>query len=166
MNKLLIGKQMKKIKMQYYISQFIIICGIILIINSCESKTDAIYYGQDECAFCTMKINDDKYSAKIKTTEGELHKFDSIECLTGFALVKNYMDDSEQSFMISDYNSPGNFIDAKKAIYIQNNEFRSPMGLNVMAFDSKENAEKFMNENGGELMIWNDIIDLVRKRSE
>jgi nitrous oxide reductase accessory protein NosL len=40
------------------------------------------------------------------------------------------------------------------------------MGLNVMAFDSKEMAEKFMNENGGELMIWNDIINLVRKRSE
>ena len=30
----------------------------------------------------------------------------------------------------------------------------------------KKMAEKFMNENGGELMLWNDIINLVRKRSE
>jgi copper chaperone NosL len=137
-----------------------------MLLTSCDQKTEAINYGQDECAFCTMKINDDKYSAKIATSEGELDKFDSIECLTDYALVKNYLDDTEKSFMISEYNSPGNFIDARKSMYVHNNNFPSPMGLNVMAFESKETAEKFMNDNGGELMIWNDIIDLVRKRSE
>ena len=157
---------MKQIKMKYCISQIIIVFGIIVLLTSCETKTDAINYGQDECAFCTMKINDDKYSGKIATAEEELYKFDSIECLTDFALVKNYVDDTGQSFMISDYISPGNFIDARKSMYVHNNNFPSPMGLNVMAFDSKGMAEKFMNENGGELMIWNDIIDLVRKRSE
>ena len=69
-------------------------------------------------------------------------------------------------FWLSDYNLPGNFIDARKSMFVHNDNFPSPMGLNVMAFDSKEMAEKFMNENGGELMLWNDIIDLVRKRSE
>jgi copper chaperone NosL len=152
--------------MTYFISQIIIVFACITLLTSCENKTDAINYGQDECAFCTMKINDEKYSAKIKTTEGELYKFDSIECLTDFALVKEYVDNSAQSFMIADYNSPGNFIDTRKSMYIHNDKFPSPMGLNVMAFDSKEMAEKFMNENGGELMIWNDIINLVRKRSE
>jgi copper chaperone NosL len=81
-------------------------------------------------------------------------------------MVKNYVDDTGQSFMISDYNSPGIFIDARNSMYVHNNNFPSPMGLNVMAFDSQELADKFMKENGGELMIWNDIIDLVRKRSE
>ncbi len=49
---------------------------------------------------------------------------------------------------------------------VRNDNSWTPMGLNAMAFDSEEMADKFMNENGGELMIWNDIIDLVRKRSE
>jgi copper chaperone NosL len=157
---------MKQIKMQNLISQIIIACVIIVLLTSCETKTEVIKYGQDECSFCTMKINDDKYSAKIATSEGELYKFDSIECLADFAMVKNYVDDTGQSFMISDYNSPGIFIDARNSMYVHNNNFPSPMGLNVMAFDSQELADKFMKENGGELMIWNDIIDLVRKRSE
>ena len=157
---------MKLIKIQIFILQIIIICAVILLLTSCDNKTETINYGQDECAFCTMKINDDKYSAKLVTSDGELYKFDSIECLTDFALVKNYVDDTGQSFMISDYISPGNFIDARKSVFVQNNNFPSPMGLNVMTFDSKEMAEKFMKENGGELMIWNDLIDLVRKRSE
>ena len=152
--------------MQKYFLHIIVVSCALTFLTSCETKTDAINYGQDECAFCTMKINDDKYSAKIKTAEGELYKFGAIECLTDFALVKNYIDDFGGSFMISDYNSPGSFVDARKSTYVQNDSFPSPMGLNVMAFDSKETAEKFMNENGGNLMLWNDIIDLVRKRSE
>jgi copper chaperone NosL len=152
--------------MQNFILRIVIVFAVITLLTSCDQKTDAISYGQDECAFCTMKINDDKYSGKIATSEGELHKFDSIECLTDFAFVKNFVDDTGQSFMISNYNSPGNFIDARKSMFVHNNNFPSPMGLNVMAFDSKEMAENFMNDNGGELMLWNDIIDLVRKRSE
>jgi len=51
-------------------------------------------------------------------------------------------------------------------MFVRNDNFPSPMGMNVMTFDSKEMADKFMAENGGELMIWNDIIDIVRKRNE
>jgi len=149
-----------------YIPKFLIAFTILMLLTSCDNKTEAIDYGQDECAFCTMRINNDKYSAKLVTSQGELYKFDSIECLTDFALVKNYVNDTEKSFMISDYDSPGNFIDSRSSMFVHNNNFPSPMGLNVMAFDSKEMADKFMKENGGELMLWNDIIDLVRKRSE
>ena len=139
---------------------------IIIIVTSCENKTNVINYGLDECAFCKMRINDEEYSAKIVMSDGKLYKFDSIECLTDFALVKNYVDDTGQSFLISNYKAPGNFIDARGSTYGHNNNFPSPMGLNVMAFDSKEMAEKFTNENGGEQMKWIDVINLVRKRSE
>jgi copper chaperone NosL len=157
---------MRRIKTPRYFTQITIVFVIIILLTSCDNKTEAINYGQDECAFCTMRINDDKYSAELITSEGELYKFDSIECLTDFALVKNYVDDTGQYFMITDYSSPGNFIDARNSMFVHNDNFRSPMGMNVMAFESKEMADKFMSENGGEQMSWIDIIDLVRKRSE
>ena len=157
---------MNSITFQKQIFQILIAYALILVLTSCDNKIESIQYGQDECAFCTMRIDDDKYSAMIMTAEGELYKFDSIECLADFALVKNYVEDAEQSFMISDYNSPGNFIDARKSTYVHNNNFPSPMGLNVMTFESREMAEKFMNENDGEQMSWTDVIDLVRERSE
>ena len=62
---------MKWKKMQKYFSQIIVVGYAFTFLTSCETKTDAINYGQDECAFCTMKINDDKYSAKILTAEGD-----------------------------------------------------------------------------------------------
>ena len=157
---------MNSLMFQNKVIQVFTVTVLIIVLASCENKIESINYGQDECAFCTMRISDDKYSGTIVTVEGELHKFDSIECLTDFALVMNYVDDMEHSFMISDYNSPGSFIDARKSMFVHNNNFPSPMGLNVMAFDSKENAAKFLNENGGEQLSWIDVIDLVRKRSE
>jgi len=157
---------MKLIKVLYHIHKIIIVYVIIMLLTSCDNKTEAINYGQDECAFCTMRINDDKYSAKIVETDGRLHKFGSIECLTDFALVQDYVDDTEHSFMISDFYSPGNFIDARSSIFVRNDNFSSPMGLNVMAFDSKEMADRFLSENGGEQMSWIDVNNFVRKRSE
>ena len=157
---------MKPIRVLHYIFKIIFVWVIIILLASCENKTEPINYGQDECAFCTMRINDDKYSAKIVETDGKLHKFDSIECLTDFALVQDYVDDTEHSFMISDYYSPGNFIDARSSMFVRSDNFSSPMGLNVMAFDSKEIADKFMSENGGDQFSWIDVVNLVRKRSE
>lgn len=157
---------MKPIKMLHYIPQIIIVSVIIMLLTCCDNKTETISYGQDECAFCTMRINDDKYSAMIVETDGKLHKFDSIECLTDFALVKDYVDDTEHSFMISDIYSPGNFIDARRSMFVHNDNLPSPMGLNAMAFDSREMADNFISENGGELFNWIDIVNLVRKRSE
>jgi copper chaperone NosL len=157
---------MKPVRLLLCFPRIIIVCVIVVLLVSCDNKIESIHYGQDECAFCTMKINNDKYSAMIVTAEGELYKFGSIECLTDFALVKDYVDDTEQSFIISDYYSPGNFIDARKSFYVHNNNFPSPMGLNVLAFDSKEMAEKFINENDGKQINWIDVIDLVRKRNE
>jgi len=157
---------MKLIKNRFYIFKIIFVWLIINLLASCENKSEAINYGQDECAFCTMRINDNKYSAMIVETDGKLHKFDSIECLTDFALVKDYVDETEHSFMISDFYSPGNFIDARSSMFVRNDNFPSPMGLNAMAFDSKEMADKFMTENGGEQLSGIDVINLVRKRSE
>jgi len=157
---------MKLIKMTHYTFRIILGCVFIMLLTSCDDKTEMIEYGQDECAFCTMRINDNKYSAMIVETDGKLHKFDSIECLTDFALVKDYVDDTEHSFMISDFYSPGNFIDARRSMFVHNDNFPSPMGLNVMGFDSKKMANKFMSENGGEQMSWIDVVNLVRKRSE
>jgi len=51
-------------------------------------------------------------------------------------------------------------------MFVHNDNFKSPMVLNVMAFDSKEMADKFMSENGGEQFSWIDVINLVKKRSE
>jgi copper chaperone NosL len=135
------------------------------LVTSCGNKPEAINYGQDECEFCRMQISDNRYSAELITDKGKVYKFDSIECMVEFAVLKNLIGDSNQSLLVTDFSNPETFLDATSAFYVQNDNFRSPMGLNVSAFDSEISREKFVAENSGQILNWINIIELVKQRS-
>lgn len=82
-----------------------------------------------------------------------------------YAMVKNFIGDANQKFLVTDFANPETFIDAAAAFYVENDNFRSPMGLNVMAFDSEISRQKFVAESGGRLLNWVDVIELVKQRS-
>ena len=145
--------------MKYHIVFFF----VIIFIFACSQKTEEIKYDSDECAYCTMQIRDNKYAAEIVSDDGTAYKFDSIECLIGFALVKNIVEDESQKFYVNDFMKPGNFIDARNSYFVHNKNFSSPMGLNVQAFASETEQENFIKENGGEKISWENVIELVKK---
>ncbi|MGB5529067.1 MAG: nitrous oxide reductase accessory protein NosL [Ignavibacteriaceae bacterium] len=138
---------------------------ILVVMSGCNSEPEPINYGSDECEFCRMQISDNRYGAEMVTDKGKVYKFDSIECLTEFAVVKNLIGDSNQKFLVTDFAQPETFIDASTAFYVLNDNFRSPMGLNVSAFGSEISRQKFVAESGGSLLYWVDVIELVKQRS-
>ena len=137
----------------------------IITLASCGSEPEPINYGRDECEFCRMLITDNKYGAELVTEKGKIYKFDSIECMVEFSLVKNTLGDTNNKLLITDFDKPGNFVDARNSVYVKNDEFRSPMGLNVTAFNGELQAQKFVSENGGEKLSWVEVIELVKQRS-
>lgn len=140
------------------------ISSFFILLASCGSKQEPINYGHDECEFCRMQISDNRYGAELVTDKGKVYKFDSIECLIEFAMVKNLIGDSNQNLIVTDFAQPVTFIDAKSAYYVHNDNFRSPMGLNVSAFDSEISRQKFVAENSGQILNWIDVIELVKQR--
>jgi copper chaperone NosL len=147
-----------------FIRKFFVIL-IILTLTSCGSKPEPINYGHDECEFCRMLVTDNKYGAELVTDKGKIYKFDSVECMIEFSLVKNTLGDTNNKLLITDFNNPGNLVDARNSFYVKNDKFRSPMGLNVTAVNNGEQAQKFISENGGEKLSWIEVIELVKQRS-
>lgn len=146
---------------------FIILLNLFLILNfyGCKAEPEPIIYGQDECDFCRMQITDNRYGSELVTDKGKVFKFDEVGCMINYGLVKNLIGDANQKFLITDFAAPESFIDATDGFYVHNEDFRSPMGLNVMAFDSEPSRQKFVAENNGHLLDWIDVIELVKKRS-
>lgn len=137
----------------------------MLLLASCSNKPEPINYGHNECEFCRMLITDNKYGSELVTDKGKVYKFDSIECLTEFSIVKNIIGDMNNKFLVSNFDNPGTFITCTKSFYVKNNKYRSPMGLNVSAFGEKDKMENFILQNGGETLSWVDVIELVKQRS-
>lgn len=146
-----------------FFAGFLFLASMLII--SCSSEPEPINYGHDECEFCRMQITDSKYGAEIVTGKGKIYKFDSVECLVEFALVKNLIGDKSNSLLVTDFSIPETFIDATNALYLKNDNFRSPMGLNVMAFGIEDSLHNFKKENGGRNISWVEVIELVQQRS-
>jgi copper chaperone NosL len=130
-------------------------------ITSCSKKAEEINYSNDECDYCRMQISDNRYAAKIVVKNDKLYKFDSIECLIGFTLVKNIVENDTMTYYVCDFSNPGNFQEVKKSFFVHNDKFMSPMALNVQSFSSQSDREKFVKENGGTEINWDDVVNMV-----
>ena len=145
----------------------VLLINLLLLLNfyGCKSEPEPINYGQDECDFCRMQISDNRYGCELITDKGKVFKFDEVGCMIDYALVENLIGDANQKFLVTDFAVPESFIDASNGFYVHNENFRSPMGLNVTAFDSEPSRQKFVAENNGHLLNWVDVIEMVKQRS-
>ncbi len=134
---------------------------LVLFFISCYKKPEPIEYGKDVCDLCKMNITDNKFAAEIITTKGKIYKFDSIECLFQF---KQYALDTEEkihSEWVNDFSNPRTFIDLRKAFFLHSEVFRSPMGLNVLSFSTQEKLNEILNQYGGHVMKYDEVMNLA-----
>jgi copper chaperone NosL len=102
-----------------------------------------------------MTIVDQQHAAQIVTDKGKAFKFDASECMLNYL---NEIDTNEVAlFLVDDYNSPGELLDAKKAAFLISKDLPSPMGAFLSAFGSKEAAQRMRDEHPGELFTWEEI---------
>lgn len=118
------------------VSKSLIIFGFILLIG-CEKGPKPIMYGNENCDYCSMTIMDDKHASEIVTQKGKVYKFDSIECMLRSL---DYYEEQVEMILVMDFKNPGEFIDAKTAAFLVSPDLPSPMGANLTAFQSTEDA--------------------------
>lgn len=134
--------------------------GLVILMSfvllSCSKNIEPINYGNDQCEFCRMTIVDQTHAAQVVTNKGKNFKFDASECLIHYLYEQK--NESDMLHVLSaDYTNPGTLIDVKDATFIISQNIPSPMGENLSAIGSKEDAEKIQEENGGELFSWGDV---------
>ncbi len=133
----------------------------IMLLTSCSNQPEPISYGEDECEFCKMMVMDKRYGAELVTDKGKIYKFDSIECMVGYIDNKKLDKNNYSSVWVGNYVNPGNLIDASKAIYLKNDELRSPMGLNVLAVENQDQFDLIFKEYSGKQLGWDNLFPLV-----
>lgn len=140
----------------------IILILIVFILSDCSNKSEPINYGYDSCDKCRMQIVDRKYGTELVTSKGKIYKFDSIECLVFF--TENSIDDENFYTLVTDYLNNNELINSKKAFYLQSENLRSPMGLNITAFSSQSDLKKFKEKYEGKELSWKEIIEYVNRK--
>lgn len=126
----------------------------LLLLASCSVEPESVRYGEDQCAYCKMTIVDQTHAAQYVTLKGKQFKFDAIECMV------NELNDSEKetaSKWVANYPNPGEMTAAEDARYLISEAIKSPMGANLTAFASQDQAESIKQESGGETYSWSEL---------
>jgi len=104
-----------------------------------------------------------RYGGELVTKKGRVYKFDSVECLAAFYLTEQVPPEEVASLWVVVFDKPGKLIPAEEAIYLHSPNLRSPMGLNLSAYDSQEVADKLQLNYAGEFLTWEEVLELVKK---
>jgi copper chaperone NosL len=136
-------------------NSIIYIFFVLLVITSCTNSPKTIAYGTDHCHFCSMTIVDKQHAAQFMTKKGRSYAFDASECMLNH--LKEIDRATVETFLVNDYNAPGELIDATQATYLISKNIPSPMGEYLTAFATKEAAKKAQSDNKGELYTWEQL---------
>jgi copper chaperone NosL len=137
--------------------------GFALAFFACEPTPQPIQVGQDNCAYCKMLIVDDRYGAEIVSRKGKVFKYDSIECMTAALLRQDIPEDKVHTILVVDFEKPGNLLPVSQAVFVRSRTLRSPMGLNLSAFQDTAIAERIMELYYGQAITWEDVQEYVRE---
>ena len=134
---------------------FVILLIFLLTLAACNNRPKPIAYGSDGCHFCSMTIVDKQHAAQFMTKKGRTYSFDASECMLNH--LKEIDQTTVATFLVNDYNTPGETIDATKATYLISENIPSPMGEYLTAFVNEKEAKYAQEKNDGELLTWNEI---------
>lgn len=127
---------------------YLILLSFVFV--SCTVKVQPIEYGADDCDFCKMGIVDAKHAAQLVTTKGKNYKFDAIECMLHYLADTTHPEKEYQHILVADIRNPGTLIPAEQAHFIISKNIPSPMGAFLSATQTKEDAQKLLDEFTGD----------------
>ena len=129
----------------------------LMVIAACSLPGPRpIVVNKDICAYCKMTINNEQFCSQLVTQKGRIYVFDDLMCMISYKRENDQI--AYDHFYIADFSNPSVFIDLEKAILIQSDSLRSPMGGNMSAFAIKDSAQVYKSIFGANDVAWSDLI--------
>jgi len=135
----------------------IVLTAITLAGCGGEARADQppeIKYGVDTCSRCHMIISEEKYASGLVASDGTTMIFDDIGEMIATVQTDGL---NERRVWVHDFDSV-EWIDGTTAFYVDSHDLMTPMGMGVVAFSSKDAAEKLAAEKSGTVRDWEAML--------
>ena len=119
-------------------------------------EPEPIALNEDQCDYCRMTISDARFGGEAVLPTGRVKKFDSAECLVGWARSTPARD--RGVLYVIDAQHPGTFVKAESAGFLTGAFLKSPMGKALVSFADTARAEAQRTMLGGRVMTWAQLL--------
>lgn len=131
--------------------------GLLVFLISCSADSRPIAFGQDGCHHCKMTLMDPKFGAELVTEKGKVYIFDDVNCMLLYLDSKDGKSQVYKHILVTDYLNPGVLLDAEFAFYLKSEEFKTPMGSNIVAFPDYDLLKQYKNKSAGVYLAWGEL---------
>lgn len=131
----------------------LLILSVALV--ACSVKPQPIYYGSDACHFCKMTIVDNQHAAQVVTVKGKAYKYDAIECMMNH--LADWDEPAVKLYLVNDYATPGELIDAQAGYYLISQAIPSPMGAFLTGFADQTHRDQTVATEEDKTLNWNEL---------
>ena len=104
-----------------------------------------------------MGIGDVRFGAEVVTKKGKTFKFDDTHCLQGFLKQHEVSANEIKNIYLVNYSQPHQLVIANRAYLLGSDQFRTPMGGNIAAFDNNDSLRNIQQFTNGSIVNWNDL---------
>ncbi|MBR2757424.1 MAG: nitrous oxide reductase accessory protein NosL [Exiguobacterium sp.] len=143
------------------------IAGLSLALGACSSASAEpfeIKWGETECEVCKMKIMDKQFAAEAIMENEKGYAFDDIGCLMRDWYPEQKEEDIAAMY-VKDFNTK-NWVELDEAMFVYDKESKTPMAYNILSFAKEADAEAYIEENGGDMMDFEQLKDHSWERGE
>jgi copper chaperone NosL len=136
---------------------FLLLMIMAIAIAGCgkqDPKPVAINGTTDKCEVCNMAVQDNQYASEIILDNGKAIVFDDIGCMNEW--LEENKGKKVDALFVRDYHT-SEWLQMEKAYYVYDHSIKTPMAYNVISFETKNDAEEFINENKGTLLSYEDL---------
>lgn len=126
--------------------------------TGCTTGPQPIQAGQDNCAFCKMKISDNRFGAEIITTKSKAYKFDDAHCILSFVKSGKISQKEMAAVYFTNFKEPHELIENSQAHLLQSAGLKSPMNGNIAAFANEESLLSMLPKFSGNKTSWEEML--------
>lgn len=130
---------------------------MLLALVNCGSRPPqpAEIDATDMCARCKMVISEKRYAAELVDNEGNMLKFDNLECMLRYAAEHSLKDKAAAWFVMD---SEGRqWLDARHAFLVKSASIPGPMGSGILAVRDSEQAAILAAHFSGQILRFDDL---------
>ena len=136
--------------------RILLICPLLLAVGCGNRSPQPVEIdATDMCAQCKMAISEKRYAAEMVDGEGNVLKFDSLDCMLHYAARRNLKDQAAAWFVMdSDGRS---WLDLRQALLVRAAAIPGPMGSGVLAVQDPARARELARRFSGEVVRFDDL---------
>jgi len=133
-----------------------LIC-LLLLATGCGNRLPrpAEIDATDMCAQCKMAISEKRYAAEMTDMEGNVIKFDNIDCMVRYAAAHGLNDKAAAWFVMD--SEGGEWLDARQAFLVKSASIPGPMGSGVLAIRDSAAAGKMARRFSCRVLRFEDL---------